>query len=83
MNKQIIYFPKDGTPTLIANEWQVWDGERDEEAGGCDVGRVVERSRGLDLGRTDGIDHPQDRDQAGVLEQRDEVVHQRRAKAPA
>lgn len=30
MNKQIIYFPKDGKPTLIANEWQVWDGERDE-----------------------------------------------------
>ena len=30
MNKQIIYFPKDGKPTLIPNEWQVWDGERDE-----------------------------------------------------
>jgi len=30
MNPQIIYFPKDGKPTLIANEWQVWDGERDE-----------------------------------------------------
>ena len=30
MNKQIIYFPKDGKPTLIANEWRVWDGERDE-----------------------------------------------------
>ena len=30
MNKQIIYFPKDGKPTLIINEWQVWDGERDE-----------------------------------------------------
>jgi len=30
MNKQIIYFPKDGEPTLIINEWQVWDGERDE-----------------------------------------------------
>jgi len=30
MNKQIISFPKDGKPTLIANEWQVWDGERDE-----------------------------------------------------
>mgnify|MGYP000402582352 CR=1 FL=1 len=30
MNKQIIYFPKDGQPTLIPNTWQVWDGERDE-----------------------------------------------------
>ncbi len=30
MNKQIISFPKDSKPTLIANEWQVWDGERDE-----------------------------------------------------
>lgn len=30
MNKQIISFPKDGKPTLIANEWQVWDGDRDE-----------------------------------------------------
>jgi len=30
MNPQIIYFPKDGKPSLIANEWQVWDGERDE-----------------------------------------------------
>lgn len=30
MNKQIISFPKDGRPTLIANDWQVWDGEHDE-----------------------------------------------------
>jgi uncharacterized protein (DUF934 family) len=30
MNQQIIYFPKDGIPSVIANEWQVWDGERDE-----------------------------------------------------
>jgi len=30
MNQQIIYFPKDGKATVIANEWQVWDGERDE-----------------------------------------------------
>ncbi|WP_397392834.1 DUF934 domain-containing protein [Polynucleobacter sp.] len=30
MNQQIIYFPKDGKPTVVANEWQVWDGERDE-----------------------------------------------------
>lgn len=30
MNQKIIYYPKDGKPTLIANEWQVWDGERDE-----------------------------------------------------
>ena len=30
MNKQILRFPKDGTPALVANEWQVWDGERDE-----------------------------------------------------
>jgi uncharacterized protein (DUF934 family) len=30
MNQQIIYFPKDGKPTVIANEWQVWNGEHDE-----------------------------------------------------
>jgi len=30
MNQQIISFPKDGKPTLVANDWQVWDGERDE-----------------------------------------------------
>ncbi|MGV0963877.1 MAG: DUF934 domain-containing protein [Polynucleobacter sp.] len=30
MNKQIISFPKGSKPTLIDNEWQVWDGERDE-----------------------------------------------------
>lgn len=30
MNQEIIYFPKDGKPTVIANEWQVWDGEQDE-----------------------------------------------------
>ena len=30
MNKHIIYFPKDGQPMLLDNEWQVWDGERDE-----------------------------------------------------
>lgn len=32
MNTKIIHFPKGGTPTVIANEWQVWDGERDEGA---------------------------------------------------
>ena len=30
MNKQIISFPKNSKPTLLVNEWQVWDGERDE-----------------------------------------------------
>lgn len=30
MNKQIIYFPKDGKPSVTANEWQVWDGEPDK-----------------------------------------------------
>jgi len=30
MIQQIIYFPKDGKPTVAANEWQVWDGEHDE-----------------------------------------------------
>jgi uncharacterized protein (DUF934 family) len=30
MNKKIICFPKDGKPTVINNEWQVWDGEHDE-----------------------------------------------------
>lgn len=30
MNQQIIYFPKDGKPTVAANEWLIWDGERDE-----------------------------------------------------
>jgi uncharacterized protein (DUF934 family) len=28
MNQQIIYFPKDGKPKLIANQWQVWDGNQ-------------------------------------------------------
>jgi len=32
MNKQIIRFPKGGTPIVTANEWQVWDGEGDEGA---------------------------------------------------
>ena len=32
MNKQIIYFPKNGKPTVVVNEWQVWDGEGDEGA---------------------------------------------------
>jgi len=30
MNQQIISFPKEGHPSLIKNEWQVWDGERHE-----------------------------------------------------
>ena len=30
MNKDIIYFPKDSKPAVVTNEWQVWDGERDE-----------------------------------------------------
>jgi uncharacterized protein (DUF934 family) len=29
-NPQIIRFPKGSKPTLIANEWQVWNGELDE-----------------------------------------------------
>ena len=32
MNKHIIRFPKDGQASLVANEWQVWDGESDEGA---------------------------------------------------
>jgi len=32
MNKKIIRFPKDGQASLVANEWQVWDGEGDEGA---------------------------------------------------
>ena len=32
MNKQIIRFPKDGQASLVANEWQVWNGEQDEGA---------------------------------------------------
>lgn len=30
MNKQIISFPKNGKPIVVANEWQVCDGEYDE-----------------------------------------------------
>lgn len=30
MNQQVIYFPKNGKPTIVTNEWQVWDGEQDE-----------------------------------------------------
>ena len=40
MNKQIIYFPKDGKPAVVANEWQVWDGKRDE-------GRLPDLENGL------------------------------------
>ena len=29
-HQEIVHFPKDGKPTVIANEWQVWDGEQDE-----------------------------------------------------
>ena len=32
MNKKMIRFPKDGQAILVANEWQVWDGEGDEGA---------------------------------------------------
>ena len=32
MNKKMIRFPKDGQASLVANEWQVWDGEGDEGA---------------------------------------------------
>jgi uncharacterized protein (DUF934 family) len=30
MNTQIIRFPRNGQPTVASNDWQVWDGERDE-----------------------------------------------------
>ena len=30
MNKHIIYYPKDGKPSVTTNEWQVWDGKNDE-----------------------------------------------------
>jgi len=40
MNKQIISFPKNRKPTLIANEWQVWDGE-------CDEGDIPDLEHGL------------------------------------
>ena len=30
LNPQIIYFPKEAEPSLIQNEWQVWNGEQDE-----------------------------------------------------
>jgi uncharacterized protein (DUF934 family) len=39
-NKQIISFPKNGKPTLITNEWQVWDGE-------CDEGGIPDLEYGL------------------------------------
>ena len=51
-----------------------------------DVRRVVEVVGRVDLGRADRVDDAEDRDQAGVLLQRDEVVEQRRhdpAHAPA
>jgi uncharacterized protein (DUF934 family) len=40
MNKQIIYFPKDGKPRVIPNEWQIWDGE-------CDEGGIPDLEHGL------------------------------------
>ena len=27
---QILHFPKDGTPSLVANEWLIWSGSQDE-----------------------------------------------------
>ncbi|OYY13891.1 MULTISPECIES: DUF934 domain-containing protein [unclassified Polynucleobacter] len=30
MNHQIIYYPKDGKPLLMINEWYVWNREHDE-----------------------------------------------------
>jgi len=44
MNKQIISFPKNGRPTLITNEWQVWDGEYDE---GDELSLVSDLKHGL------------------------------------
>ena len=29
---QILHFPKDGTPSLVANEWLIWSGSQDEGA---------------------------------------------------
>ncbi|NQW70355.1 MAG: DUF934 domain-containing protein [Betaproteobacteria bacterium] len=29
-NPQIIYFPKEGEPSIVQNDWQVWNGEQDE-----------------------------------------------------
>ena len=43
MNQQIISFPKDGKPTLIANEWQVWDGNQTFS----DEGGILDLEHGL------------------------------------
>jgi uncharacterized protein (DUF934 family) len=29
-HQEILYFPKEGKPSLIPNEWQVWSGSQDE-----------------------------------------------------
>ncbi len=29
-HQEIVHFPKDGKPTLIENEWQIWSGSQDE-----------------------------------------------------
>ena len=29
-HQEILHFPKDGKPTLVRNEWQVWSGSQDE-----------------------------------------------------
>jgi len=30
LNPKLIYFPKEGEPSIIQNEWQIWNGEQDE-----------------------------------------------------
>ena len=54
------------------------DGQAAEQDARDDVRRVVEVERRLDLRRADRVDDAEDRDQAGVLLQRDQVVHQGR-----
>jgi hypothetical protein len=29
-NPKLIYFPKEGEPSIVQNEWQIWNGEQDE-----------------------------------------------------
>ena len=52
--------------------------EQHEQDPGHDVGREVGVLRGLDLRGTDGVDGAEDRDEARVLGQRDQVVQERR-----
>ena len=61
----------------VVDEAQQREREGQEQHGGRDVGRVVERPRRDDLGLAHRLPHPEHADQGDVLLQADDRVHQR------